>query len=192
MSKYGAFSGPYFPVFGLKTEIYWRYTEQISVFITNTWKYRPEKTPHLDTFHVVNIFLFRGMFRDHSSIQAFVKMVQNKQWKSSISFKRGKGRFHVVSMWNTRCVCFFWMRHCYNSSSIDDLTVRTHESNSLVREQDKVARLIVKVAMKGLGRGKKLLQRNIFDLFPDIPTTPDRWSLHSDWMWNTHKSVKWH
>ena len=66
------------------------------------------------------------------------------------------------------------MRHCYNSSSIDDLSVRTHESNSLVREQDKVARLIAKVAMKGLGRGKELLQRNIFDLFPDIPTTPDR------------------
>ena len=66
------------------------------------------------------------------------------------------------------------MRHCYNSSSIDDLSVRTHESNSLVREQDKVARLIAKIAMKGLGRGKKLLQRNIFDLFPDIPTTPDR------------------
>ena len=34
--KYGVFSGPYFPVFGL-----------------NTRKYRPEKSPYLDTFHAV-------------------------------------------------------------------------------------------------------------------------------------------
>ena len=33
-SKYGVFSGPYFPIFGLNTE-----------------KYGPEKTPYLDTFH---------------------------------------------------------------------------------------------------------------------------------------------
>ena len=32
--KYGVFSGPYFPVFGM-----------------NTGKYRPEKTPYFDTFH---------------------------------------------------------------------------------------------------------------------------------------------
>ena len=34
VSKYGVFSSPYFPVFGLNTE-----------------KYGPEKTPYLDTFH---------------------------------------------------------------------------------------------------------------------------------------------
>ena len=39
----GVFSGPYFPVFGLNTEIYG----------PNTGKYGPEKTPHLDTFHAV-------------------------------------------------------------------------------------------------------------------------------------------
>ena len=33
-SKYGVFSGPYFPVLGL-----------------NTGKYGPEKTPYLDTFY---------------------------------------------------------------------------------------------------------------------------------------------
>ena len=37
MSKYGGFSGPYFPVFGL-----------------NTGKYGPENTPYLDTFHAVS------------------------------------------------------------------------------------------------------------------------------------------
>ena len=44
----------------------------------------------------------------------------------------------------------------------------------LVCEQDKVARLGAKVAMKGLGRGKKRLQHNIVDLFPDILTVPER------------------
>ena len=37
MSKYGVFSGPYFPVFGLNTE-----------------KYGPDKTQYLDTFHAVS------------------------------------------------------------------------------------------------------------------------------------------
>ena len=36
MSKYGAFSGPYFPVFS-----------------PNTGKYGPEKTPSLNAFHAV-------------------------------------------------------------------------------------------------------------------------------------------
>ena len=36
MSKYGVFSAPYFPAFG---------------------KYGPEKTPYLDTFHIVKVFL---------------------------------------------------------------------------------------------------------------------------------------
>ena len=36
MSKYGVFSGPCFPLFGL-----------------NTGKCRPEKTPYLDSFHAV-------------------------------------------------------------------------------------------------------------------------------------------
>ena len=38
MSKYGVYSSPYFPVFS-----------------PNTGKYRLEKTPYLDTFHVVKI-----------------------------------------------------------------------------------------------------------------------------------------
>ena len=36
VSKYGVFTGPYFPAFGL-----------------NTGKYGPEKTPYLDTFRAV-------------------------------------------------------------------------------------------------------------------------------------------
>ena len=39
MSRYGVFSGPFFPAFGL-----------------NTGKCGPDKTPYLDTFHTVNQF----------------------------------------------------------------------------------------------------------------------------------------
>ena len=39
VSKYGVFSGPYFPVFS-----------------PNTGKYEPEKAPFLDTFHAVKYF----------------------------------------------------------------------------------------------------------------------------------------
>ena len=45
MSKYAVFSGPYFPVFGLNTEIY-----SVNQEYRNTGKYGPENTPYLDTF----------------------------------------------------------------------------------------------------------------------------------------------
>ena len=41
VSKYGVFSGPYFPVFS-----------------PNTGKYGPEKTPYLDTFHAVYMCIY--------------------------------------------------------------------------------------------------------------------------------------
>ena len=43
VSKYGVYSGPYFPVFS-----------------PNAGKYEPEKTPYLDTFHTVYSML--GIF----------------------------------------------------------------------------------------------------------------------------------
>ena len=49
MPKYGFFSGPYFPVFGLNTEIY-----GVNLRVQSKYgKYGPEKTPDLDTFHAV-------------------------------------------------------------------------------------------------------------------------------------------
>ena len=50
VSKYGVFTGPYFPVFGLNKEFY---SVNLSVFILNTGKYGPEKTPYMDIFHVM-------------------------------------------------------------------------------------------------------------------------------------------
>ena len=55
MSKYGVFSGPYFPVFGLNAEIYG--VIQDTVFSPNAEIYGLEKTSYLDTFHAM---LFTG------------------------------------------------------------------------------------------------------------------------------------
>ena len=43
MTKYGTFSDPYFPVFGL-----------------TKGKYGPEKTPYLDTFYAVTKKVYEG------------------------------------------------------------------------------------------------------------------------------------
>ena len=49
VSKYGIFSGPYFPALGLNTERY-----EVSLRIQpEREKYGPEKTPCLDTFQAV-------------------------------------------------------------------------------------------------------------------------------------------
>ena len=65
MSKYGVFPGPYFPVFGLNTEIY----EVFYVFSPNTGKYRPEKTPYLYTFHAA--FSIKDLQRMHDLKHTF-------------------------------------------------------------------------------------------------------------------------
>ena len=50
VSKYGIFSGPYFPAFGLNTDRY-----EVSLRVQSICgRYRPEKTLYLDTFHVVS------------------------------------------------------------------------------------------------------------------------------------------
>ena len=54
VSKYRVNSGPYFPAFGLNTERY-------GVLSPNVGKYRPEKTPYLDTFHAVGIGTIYGL-----------------------------------------------------------------------------------------------------------------------------------
>ena len=56
VSKYGVFSGLYFPVFKL-----------------STGKYGPEKTPYLDTFHaIVSIVMAKGVAkRCHDNLISF-------------------------------------------------------------------------------------------------------------------------
>ena len=47
VSKYGSFSFPYIPVFGLNTEIY---RVNLRIFGPNIGKYGPEKTPYVILF----------------------------------------------------------------------------------------------------------------------------------------------
>ena len=77
MSKYGGFSGPYFPIFGLNTEIY--------VFSPNLVKYGPEKTPYLDTFHTV----VKQFYNLHNARQAIkITMTGKKEKFGNISGER--------------------------------------------------------------------------------------------------------
>ena len=61
MSKPGVFSGPYFPVFWLNTEIYF--------FNPNTGKYGLEKTPLLDTFHALSFIPDSGFILQITAFQ---------------------------------------------------------------------------------------------------------------------------
>ena len=58
MSKYGPFSGPYFPVFS-----------------PIAGKYGPEKTPYLDTFHAVNNM-------DNNTMNTITWSILSVIWKS--------------------------------------------------------------------------------------------------------------
>ena len=43
-----------------------------------------------------------------------------------------------------------------------------------------------------LGLEKKRLQHNIVDVFPGIPTDPDKWSLHGEWTYTPHTQTHTH
>ena len=74
VSKYGIFSGPYFPVFGMNTKIYF-----VNLRIPSEYKKtRPEKTPYLDTFHAVSKLAFYLFLAD------FHQIIQNHQKKFSV------------------------------------------------------------------------------------------------------------
>ena len=65
MSKYGIFSGPYFPVFGL-----------------NAGKYGPKITPYLDTFHAVELiytFFIQSFFHLHDYLHNFTFAMPNPE-----------------------------------------------------------------------------------------------------------------
>ena len=69
VSKYRFFSGPYLPVFGLKT-----------------WKYGPKKTPYLDTFHAVALF---------KNVPTF--QIKQKQVRKSIKLKEEENKIFQVT-----------------------------------------------------------------------------------------------
>ena len=84
VSKYGVF-GPYFPVFGLDTEIYCVNL----LFTPNTVKYGPEKTPHLNPFHAVVNFPWHGTFACVSALTVFYKIgITKHKWNGKIAMLR--------------------------------------------------------------------------------------------------------
>ena len=88
MSKYGVISGPYFPAFGLNTEIY-----GVNLRIQSEYrKDGPEITPYLDTFQAVPLL---GDFNSDFSFLIQVVTVLNTFYKneSQKSFVTVIGRF---------------------------------------------------------------------------------------------------
>ena len=76
VSKYGDFSGPYFPVFGLNTGIY-----SVNLLIQpDYWKIRTRKTPHLDTFHAV----LQPPSVIHAAFNTILRLLRQKRWDGSL------------------------------------------------------------------------------------------------------------
>ena len=74
MSKYGVFSGPYFPVFG-----------------PNTGKYGPENTPYLETLGAVLVKMF--LSKKNKDFLTFSLKNIFKENKSQLSSLNRKNRF---------------------------------------------------------------------------------------------------
>ena len=86
MFTYGVISGPYFPVFGLNTDIY---GDLQDFRIQSEYrKYRPEITSCLDTFHVVDIALFIPFPGDFTFLLQHDKIAKqdSKELKFTLSY----------------------------------------------------------------------------------------------------------
>ena len=75
MSEYGVFPGPYF------SRISTGYGDSLS---PNTGKYRQEKTPYLDSFHVVDKSYYAAFARKWS-LNVVGKAILIKKWKRVLS-----------------------------------------------------------------------------------------------------------
>ena len=86
MSKYGLFSGPYFPVFGVNTEIY-----------------GPEKTPYFDTFHAVSelILVIVNGQKQPPQVCNFIKKETLAQVFSGEFCEIFKNTFFTEHLWRT-------------------------------------------------------------------------------------------
>ena len=92
MSKYGVFSGPYFPVFGLNAEI--------SRIQENT-----KKTPYLDTFHAVIIFGYQWSISEKILMEMVLSMMLSIEDASLTYLELARAiihiRFFIMSNTNT-------------------------------------------------------------------------------------------
>ena len=80
VSKYGVFSGPYFPLFGLNTEIY-----SVNLRIqSKSGKHGPESSPYLDTFHAVSYSLIHNWyFYKLIKVLLLSSLTVRRIWKNS-------------------------------------------------------------------------------------------------------------
>ena len=93
VSKYGVFSVTYFPVFSL-----------------NTGKYGPEKTPYLDTFHVVNVYL-----SDWSLISSELmkmRIIDLSLFTDSIFSQRNRKRCETCKKYHAKKGYVRWFSSC--------------------------------------------------------------------------------
>ena len=71
LSKYGVFSGSYFPAFRMNTERY---------EISNEGKYGPEKAPYLDTFHTVSSSVLMKSFTEKPETKEESLLANSSSW----------------------------------------------------------------------------------------------------------------
>ena len=112
------FSGPYFPVFGL-----------------NSGKYRPEKTPYLNTFHAVTVISI------HSSLEVYLYLRQSntlilrdsrviilgalERKASTYPFKIGKCLKALMKVFRQKfgVMLQFFFRYCFLKNSLTSLAI---------------------------------------------------------------------
>ena len=92
VSKYKVFSGPYFPSFGLNVG---RCSVSLCIQSECEKKYRPEKTPYLDTFHAV-IQIVR------------TRAIATVNWRSVLHSSSKDKMHHNKCI--TRNVVFMWIK----------------------------------------------------------------------------------
>ena len=80
MSKYGVFSGPYFPAFGLNTEIY-----SVNLRIkSECGKIWTRKNPYLDNFHAVYARRFSG----YQALKGYVNIISGQYFLKKYKRRR--------------------------------------------------------------------------------------------------------
>ena len=104
VSKYGVFSGPYFPVFGL-----------------NAGKYRPGKTPYVNTFHAVLVSKLVWEILLNNSCLLTLPGLGFCIWENFCPFCMKFCTYTVLTIWNKS-----WLKNWQMSqlSSFDDVIMK--------------------------------------------------------------------
>ena len=165
MSKYGLFSGPYFPTFGLNTEISVfsiqsesQYIFRISVFSPNPGKYGPEKTLYLDNFHAMN-----DLPSDTLSDTLFLKILNllvstfHLKFISAYVADRVEELFQTMAFTLKICLHFFDYHLQPLSQRIKSYIKDTNHFLNKIKKIEKLPEGAILCSMDGVG------------LYPNIP-----------------------